>query len=120
LRPYLNKVATPDFAGICSTDIFPLKPKSNLMKQFLVSILRSNNFVNYTNTNAVGANLPRINKEIILSYKTIVPDTKTIKLFSQNIDLINAQKVKVENQITKSKSLFNTIIQKAFKGELVA
>lgn len=120
LRPYLNKVATPDFAGICSTDIFPLKPKSNLMKQFLVSILRSNNFVNYSNTNAVGANLPRINKEIILSYKTIVPDTKTIKLFSQNIDLINAQKVKVEDQITKSKSLFNTIIQKAFKGELVA
>ncbi len=119
LRPYLNKVATPNFSGICSTDIFPLKPKNSLMKQFLVSILRSRDFVNHSNTNAVGANLPRANKEIILNYKTIVPDIKTAQMFSKNIDLVTAQKIKVENQILKSNSLFQTLIQKAFNNELV-
>jgi type I restriction enzyme S subunit len=119
LRPYLNKVATPNFSGICSTDIFPLKPKNSLMKQFLVSILRSRDFVNHSNTNAVGANLPRANKEIILNYKTIVPDIKTAQMFSKNIDLVTAQKIKVENQILKSNSLFQTLLQKAFNNELV-
>jgi type I restriction enzyme S subunit len=120
LRPYLNKVATPDFNGICSTDIFPLKPKNGLMKEFLVSILRSKDFVNHSNTNAVGANLPRANKETILNYKTIVPDTKTIKEFAKSIVSITFQKNMVESQIMKSEYLFQTLLQKAFKGELVA
>jgi type I restriction enzyme S subunit len=89
------------------------------MKQFLVSILRSKDFVNHSNTNAVGANLPRANKEIILNYRTIVPDIKTVQLFSKNIDSITGQKDKVENQILKSEMLFQTLIQKAFNGELV-
>lgn len=119
LRPYLNKVATPDFNGICSTDIFPLLPKKEYMKPFLVSILRSKNFVNHSNTNAVGANLPRANKDIILGYKTIIPDEKTIRLFSSQVTLIESQKQKVEKQIISSGFLFQTLIQKAFNAELV-
>jgi type I restriction enzyme, S subunit len=119
LRPYLNKVATPDFKGICSTDIFPLKPKKSFLKQFLVSILRSKDFVNHSNTNAVGANLPRANKDIILNYKTIIPNEKIVELFSKNIVSIEFQKLVIEKQIQNSESLFNSLIQKAFNGELV-
>ena len=90
------------------------------MKEFLVSILRSKDFVNHSNTNAVGANLPRANKETILNYKTIVPDTKTIKEFAKSIVSITFQKNMVESQIMKSEYLFQTLLQKAFKGELVA
>ena len=89
------------------------------MKQFLVAILRSKNFVNYSNTNAVGANLPRANKEIILNYETIVPDAKTLKLFSSYIDILTAQKNKIENSVIATDRLFNSLIQKAFNGELV-
>lgn len=116
LRPYLNKVATPDFSGICSTDILPLMPKKLFMKQFLVSILRSKNFVNHSNTNAVGANLPRANKEIILGYKTIIPNEEGMKLFSKKISLIESQKFEVEKQIIKSENLFQTLLQKSFKA----
>ncbi len=119
LRPYLNKVAIPDFNGICSTDIIPLKPKNKLLKEFLVSILRSKEFVNHSNTNAVGANLPRANKEIILNFKTIVPKLDTIGEYSKNINLINLQKKCNDQNQVKSESLFNSLIQKAFKGELV-
>ncbi len=31
LRPYLNKVYLPNFTGVCSTDIIPIKPDSNLL-----------------------------------------------------------------------------------------
>jgi type I restriction enzyme, S subunit len=30
LRPYLNKVMLPDFAGHCSTEIFPILPNPGL------------------------------------------------------------------------------------------
>lgn len=119
LRPYLNKVAVPDFSGICSTDIFPLKPKNKLMKQFLVSVLRSKEFVNHSNTNAVGANLPRANKDVILNFRTTVPRLDTVIKYSSNIGFINKQKELIELEIIKSEILFNSLIQKAFKGELV-
>ncbi|MBU1657715.1 hypothetical protein KKG72_01510 [bacterium] len=36
LRPYLNKVLLPDFEGHCSTEIFPIKPKKNILdRRFL-------------------------------------------------------------------------------------
>jgi type I restriction enzyme S subunit len=120
LRPYLNKVAVPDFNGICSTDIFPLKPKNKSMKQFLVAILRSKDFVNHSNTNAVGANLPRANKDVILNFRTIVPNIELVIKYSNKVDFINKQKNLIEVEILKSDILFNSLIQKAFKGKLVA
>ena len=35
LRPYLNKVMLPNFDGHCSTEIFPIKPNSGLLREFL-------------------------------------------------------------------------------------
>ena len=35
LRPYLAKIALPDFSGICSTDILPVLPGPRLDRNFL-------------------------------------------------------------------------------------
>ena len=40
LRPYLAKIALPDFNGICSTDILPIKPGPKLDRRFLAYFLR--------------------------------------------------------------------------------
>src|SRR3989339_117557 len=74
LRPYLNKVAIPDFSGICSTDIFPIKPIAvKVEKYFLAYILRQKAFVEYATSRSSGANLPRINAQTILDYKVNLP-----------------------------------------------
>jgi type I restriction enzyme S subunit len=112
-------VETPSFSGICSTDIFPLKPNSPITKDFLVSILRSKNFVDYSNTNAVGANLPRANKDIILKYKTILPDNNSLDSYSKAVSNIELQKVIIEKSICESEFLFQSLLQKAFTGELI-
>jgi type I restriction enzyme S subunit len=42
LRPYLNKVALPDFDGVCTTEIFPLLPKPNVLDRgYLFAVLLS-------------------------------------------------------------------------------
>ena len=35
LRPYLNKVALPHFAGRCSTEIVPLRPAADVERRWL-------------------------------------------------------------------------------------
>ena len=47
LRPYLNKVAIPDEAGIATTELIPLRPDpKTLNPRFLAYYLRSPGFVN--------------------------------------------------------------------------
>lgn len=45
IRPALNKVARPNFKGICSADIYPIRPASDeLLQSFLSYILLSKEF----------------------------------------------------------------------------
>jgi len=42
LRPYLAKIAAPNFAGVCSTDIIPILPGPELDRTYLLFYLRGN------------------------------------------------------------------------------
>lgn len=120
LRPYLNKVASPNFEGICSTDIIPFKPisgKSN--KAFLVSILRGNWFVNYANERTSGANLPRVSPSEVNKFSTINPPIELQNQFAEKISLIEQQKALAKQELAESEALFACLLQKAFKGALV-
>lgn len=60
LRPYLAKIALPDFAGVCSTDILPVRPGPELDKRYLAYFLRQPSMVDFANAHSTGANLPRL------------------------------------------------------------
>ena len=49
LRPYLNKVATPGFAGRCSTELVPLLPRDGVDREFIAFLLRRQESVDYVN-----------------------------------------------------------------------
>lgn len=120
LRPYLNKVGNPDFEGVCSTDIIPLKPlgeKSN--KSFITSIMRSPGFVSWANERCSGANLPRISPKEVQKYLIINPPIHLQNQFAERIAVIEQQKAQAQQSLQKSEDLFNSLLQKAFKGELV-
>jgi len=45
IRPYLRKAALPEFAGICSADMYPLRPvNGSLSREFLYCYLLSEKF----------------------------------------------------------------------------
>lgn len=60
LRPYLNKVAIAPANGICSTEIWALKPKPLCDPRFAAFFLRSSMFVDRVASFTKGANLPRL------------------------------------------------------------
>ena len=61
LRPNLNKVWQSDMYGICSTDIFVIRPISdNVDAVFFSHIMRSESFNNAVVAQVAGAQLPRI------------------------------------------------------------
>ncbi|ORU94607.1 MAG: hypothetical protein A6F72_08955 [Cycloclasticus sp. symbiont of Poecilosclerida sp. N] len=119
LRPYLNKVALPSFKGICSTEIIPLKPLlSETNKYFIAQIMRWSGFVMFADERSSGANLPRISPKKVEEYPTIKPPLALQNQFAETIQAIAAQKQQAQASLEKSNTLFNSLLQRAFKGEL--
>ena len=116
LRPYLNKVATPDFDGICSTDIFPITPRYDLVsREFMASCFRHRAFVNYTSSQAVGANLPRVNSTIIKGYECIRPPLKSQQIYSELIQKIELQMKNYNESLHKMEELNSSLLSKCFE-----
>ena len=61
-----------------------------------------------------------INKSKFESIDFIIPPLELQNQFAERIQLIEAQKQLALASLEKSEALFNSLLQKAFKGELTA
>lgn len=85
LRPYLNKVAIPNFYGICSTEILVLKTDHPLILQ---RILMSEQFLEETARRTNGISLPRIKIDDFLNIKIEYPkEVKNTELKIQELNM---------------------------------
>ena len=73
LRPYLNKVALPEFTGKCSTEIVPLLPGCELERAYLAYFLRSRNVVKQISAKTAGARMPRADMDFVLGLQIPLP-----------------------------------------------
>lgn len=73
LRPYLAKIALPDFAGVCSTDILPVRAGPELDKRYLAYFLRQPSMVEFASSRSSGANLPRLSPKALAEFEIPLP-----------------------------------------------
>jgi type I restriction enzyme S subunit len=74
LRPYLNKVVQADFDGVCTTEILPLLPDTDVLDAgYLYYLLQSHQFVSWASHHVSGANLPRLDPKVLEGYQFQLP-----------------------------------------------
>jgi type I restriction enzyme S subunit len=86
LRPYLAKIASPDFSGICSTDILPILPGPHIERRFLLQFLRQPPMVDYANSRAVGINLPRLSPSVLAEFEIPLPPLQEQRRIARVLD----------------------------------
>lgn len=75
LRPYLNKVAIPDFEGRCTTELIPLLPSPGVSREFLAWLLRRPQTVQAAMQEQTGGRMPRANLRYIFAQHVTIPDS---------------------------------------------
>jgi len=60
LRPYLDKVLVADEAGVCTTEMIPLRAYKEIIPEFLRLSMKSPKFKEYANNSTHGMSLPRM------------------------------------------------------------
>ena len=73
LRPYLNKVATPGFAGKCSTELVPLLPREGVDRDFVAHLLRRTQTVEYVMATVTGSRMPRTDMKALMTMRVPLP-----------------------------------------------
>lgn len=82
IRPALNKVALPDFEGLCSADAYPILPKEDVcMKEFLAHVLRSDFFLQYILAFSGRSQMPKVNRKQISGFRFPLPPIEKQRTF---------------------------------------
>src|SRR5690625_1123885 len=115
LRPYFRKVIIAPFDGICSTDIWVVKPKNGIDRNFLFYWMASQDFVDEVTRSSEGTRMPRAKWEVAIQIE--IPDVTVIK--QQKIGEILYtfdQKIQLNQQTNKT---LEAMAQAIFKSWFV-
>lgn len=91
--------------------------EEKLNKIFLLKAL--NSITQYFRDTAPDGTQPNLNIAIMKNFELIMPPISMQKKFETTLSLLVEQKAIAQKSLEKSEELFNSLLQKAFKGELV-
>jgi type I restriction enzyme S subunit len=95
LRPNLGKVSRPNFAGVCSTDILPIRPGRDLDRNYLAHYLAQPSMVDFAASRTSGANLPRLSPTVLATFQVPLPsvsEQRRIAAILDHADTLRAQR----------------------------
>lgn len=119
IRPYLNKVALPNFEGLCSADSYPLLVnEEHTNRSYFGYVLRSNIFLTHVEGLSTRTNIPKVNKSQLESFNCPAPPIQLQDSFEEVVLMVDKQRLKMEQYLVKLELNFNALLQQAFKGEL--
>lgn len=115
IRPNLNKVAMPEFTGLCSADAYPILVKEGVCnREYFGYTLRSNYFLDYILAFSNRTNLPKVNKNQVEGFTLPLPPIDLQNQFAAFVQRIDKSKVVVQKALDEAQILFDSLMQKYF------
>ena len=115
IRPNLNKVALPDFEGLCSADAYPILPNpKNCNRIFLALVMRSDYFLDYILQFSARTNLPKVNRKEIAGFSMPLPPLSLQNDFATFVERVDKQKQTVQQSLEKLELMKKALMQEYF------
>ena len=112
IRPNLNKVAEPDFDGLCSADAYPLLAKEKVCKKrFLAIILRSDDFLSYIVPLSNRTGMPKANREQLEGYSFRMPPVDIQDAFLSIVEQADKSKFELKQAFEKIDKVMRALLQ---------
>lgn len=123
IRPYLRKVARPNFDGLCSADMYPLVPSPNeITRNYLFHLLLSKHFTDYAIAGSARAGMPKVNREHLFEFRVWLPPVKTQIKLAESLDALHAETQRLESiyqrKLAALDELKQSLLHRAFSGDL--
>jgi len=119
IRPYLRKVALPNFKGLCSADVYPIRPVENVTtREYLFALLISEAFLSYTTSLPSRASIPKLNRKELSAYTVHLPPIELQQQYTEILRSHEQATATFGKAADQSEALFDSLVQLAFRGDL--
>lgn len=116
IRPALNKVALPDFEGLCSADAYPILPKEDVcMKEFLAHVLRSDFFLQYILAFSGRSQMPKVNRKQISGFRFPLPPIEKQRAFVEFMQQRDKSKFAAQQALKEVTDAQKALMKKIFE-----
>ena len=118
IRPNLNKVALPDFDGLCSADAYPILPnEKNCDRIYLATLMRSRYFLDYILGFSVRAGMPKVNRKQIEGFRAPLPPLELQREFATFFRQTDESESELQNAISGLSVAYKRVIADRIGGE---
>jgi type I restriction enzyme S subunit len=119
IRPYLRKAAIPDFTGICSADMYPLRPSSeDLDLRYLFRYLLSDGFTRQAVSHQSRTGIPKINRLQLGRVPIPVPELHSQHAISSSLDGVDLKIAAEESRREALAALFDSLLHDLMTAKL--
>lgn len=118
IRPYLNKVVIAPFEGLCSADMYALRPKEGINSEVLQALLMSKDFLAYAEQWSGRASIPKINRKALLAYNVPKMTDKQVNEVKAKIQSIHKVVELKCRKLSLLQELQKSLANRAFAGLL--
>jgi type I restriction enzyme S subunit len=113
----------PDFEGLCSADMYPLKTdRSRLNREYLYWTLLSRVFTEYAISGSARTGMPKVNQEWLFSFRFPLPQLDAQLEACKILNSIRSETKKLgqiyDDKILLIKDKRNSLLASAFAGDL--
>jgi type I restriction enzyme S subunit len=118
LRPYFHKVGVAPVDGVCSTDIVVVCPRTPHWFAFVLGVVSSDDFVEYTNAGSTGTKMPRTSWTEMARYNIVLSPEALAQAFNDKVQPQVERIITAINETRTLAALRDTLLPKLISGEI--
>ncbi len=117
IRPNLRKSVIASFRGLCSADMYALRPKPGMIRaRYLLAILLSEHFTSFAQSRCVRTGIPKINRVELAEYALRIPNIATQDEICQQLDWLDKAVAGGRSRQQELRSLLSAMLQVLWGG----
>jgi len=117
IRPYLKKAILVDFAGLCSADMYPLRPAADVDGGYILPVLLGYRFTKYAESVSVRSGMPKINRAELADFVVAVPPLYEQHSIAAALSDVDALLNGLDRLIAKKRALKQATMQRLLTGQ---
>jgi type I restriction enzyme S subunit len=118
LRSYFHKVGVAPVDGVCSTDIVVVAPRLAHWFAFVLGVVSSEEFVEYTNAGSTGTKMPRTSWAEMARYDIALPPQAIAQAFTESVRPGVDRIIAAIHESRTLAALRDALLPKLISGEL--
>lgn len=118
IRPYLRKAILASFQGLCSADMYPLRPIQGVNPRFLLAVILGERFSRFASAVSMRSGFPKINREELAEFEMAWPKPDEQERIAKILSVIDVEQAAVEKELAKLRQLKSALMADLLTGRV--